>query len=64
MAFLPKLVSRRLGPVGVALIAYDVWKHLPAKHRQLVVEQSVKHGSRAGRYIINEGSRQIRKRIG
>jgi hypothetical protein len=58
------MLSRRLGPVGVALIAYDVWKHIPAKHRQLVLAQGVKHGSRAGRYIINQGTKQIRKRLG
>jgi hypothetical protein len=29
-----------------------------------VLEQSLKHGRRAGRYVVDEGSRQIRKRLG
>lgn len=58
------MLGRRVGPVGVALIAVDVWRHLPAKHRQLVIEQTVKHGSRAGRYIVKEAARQIGKRLG
>jgi hypothetical protein len=29
----PKLIARRLGPLGVAWLLYDVWKRLPA-HRQ------------------------------
>ena len=64
VAFLPKVLGRRLGPVGVALVVYDVWRHLPAKQREQLLEQSVKHGSRAGRYIVNAGSKQIRKRLG
>jgi hypothetical protein len=64
VAFLPKLLGRRLGPVGVGFIVYDVWRHLPAKQREQLLAHGVKHGSRAGRYIIHEGSKQIRKRLG
>ena len=26
---IPKLIERRLGPLGVAWLLYDVWKRLP-----------------------------------
>ena len=57
---LPRVLLRRLGPVGVALTVYDVWRHLPEKQRQQLVE----HGSRVGRFVLREGSAQIRKRRG
>jgi len=64
VAFLPKVLGRRLGPVGVALTVYDVWRHLPAKQREQLVEQSLKHGTRAGRFVASEGSKQLRKLLG
>jgi len=64
VAFLPKVLGRRLGPVGVALTVYDVWRHLPAKQREQLIEQSVKHGTRAGRFVASEGSKQVRRLLG
>jgi hypothetical protein len=61
VAFLPRLLVRRLGPVGVALTVYDVWRHLPEKQRDQLLEQGVKQGGRAGRFVVNEGSKQIRR---
>jgi hypothetical protein len=34
----------RLGPVGVALTLYDVWRRLPPKQRQQAFELARKHG--------------------
>jgi hypothetical protein len=44
MSFLVRKSARRLGPVGVAFLAYDVWKRLPKKQQ----EQLIKHGRKAG----------------
>ena len=41
-----RLVSRRLGPVGLALTAYDVWRRLPPRQRRQLVEAARKHGPR------------------
>jgi hypothetical protein len=40
---MPKL-SRRAGPFGLALSAYDVWKKLPPERRNKIVAQVRKHG--------------------
>jgi hypothetical protein len=58
------MLGRRLGPVGVALTVYDVWRRLPEKQRDQLVEQGVKHGTRAGRFVVNEGTKQVRRLIG
>jgi len=61
MPVLARFLIRRLGPVGVALTVYDVWRHLPAKRRQQLLDQGQNHGTRAARFVIKEGSAQIRK---
>jgi hypothetical protein len=59
MPLFSRLLIRRLGPVGVALTVYDVWKHLPAKQRQQLLERGLTHGSRAARYVTREASKQL-----
>jgi hypothetical protein len=61
---LPRFLVRRLGPVGVALTVYDLWRHLPAERRQQLLEQGRKHGGRAARFVVKEGSAQLTKRRG
>ena len=43
---MPRLITRRLGPVGVALTLWDVWRRLPPKQRRWVVQQARTHGPR------------------
>jgi hypothetical protein len=40
---MPRLM-RRAGPVGLALTAYDVWKRLSPRQRQLVLRQAKRYG--------------------
>jgi hypothetical protein len=40
------LFFRRLGPLGLALTAYDVWRRLPPKQRRAVAQATRKHGPR------------------
>jgi hypothetical protein len=61
---LPRVLLRRLGPVGVALTVYDVWRHLPEKQRQRIIDHGVEYSSRAARFVLKEGSAQIRKHRG
>jgi hypothetical protein len=37
---------RRVGPLGVALTAYDIWRRLPPRQRKQVVDLARKHGPR------------------
>jgi len=34
----------RIGPLGVALTLWDVWRRLPPRQRKLVLELARKHG--------------------
>jgi hypothetical protein len=34
----------RVGPLGLALTAYDVWRRLPPRHRKLVLQQAKRYG--------------------
>jgi hypothetical protein len=36
---MPRFPSR-VGPLGLALTAYDVWRRLPPRQRQLVLQQA------------------------
>ena len=40
---LPKLPAR-VGPLGIALTAYDVWRRLPPTQRKLVMQQVRRYG--------------------
>ena len=51
----PRLFARRMGPLGVALTAYDVWRRLPPRQRRAILEATRKHGPRlAARAVSRE----------
>jgi hypothetical protein len=58
---LPKMALRRLGPLGMAFTAYELWMRLPAKQRRQLVGLAQKHGARSARFLIREGSARIQK---
>jgi hypothetical protein len=37
-------VPRGAGPIGLALSAYDVWRRLSPRQKQLVIKQVKRHG--------------------
>jgi hypothetical protein len=39
-----KLATRRLGPLGLALTAWDVWRRLPPEQRRWVAAQAREQG--------------------
>jgi hypothetical protein len=41
-----RLLTRRAGPLGVALTAYDIWRRLPPKQRRMLMQSARKHGPR------------------
>jgi hypothetical protein len=38
-----RLVARRLGPLGLAITAYDVWRRLPPSYRRRLLEEGRRH---------------------
>jgi hypothetical protein len=46
---LRRLFTRRMGPVGLALTAYDIWRRIPPKHRKRLLAEARKHGPRVAR---------------
>jgi transposase-like protein len=44
MARFTRLATRRAGPLGLALTAWDIWRRLPPKQRQMLMRQMRKHG--------------------
>jgi hypothetical protein len=61
------LFSRRLGPVGLALALYDIYRRLPAKQRRQLLDLTRKHGPKVARAAYTRGqtaraARTTRKR--
>jgi hypothetical protein len=50
-------LTRRLGPVGLAMAAYDVWRRLPPKQRKQVAKLAAKHGPRVAAGALRFGAK-------
>jgi hypothetical protein len=44
-----RLVYRRMGPLGLALTAFDIWRRIPPKHRKRILREARHHGPRLAR---------------
>jgi hypothetical protein len=49
---------RRMGPVGLFLTAYDIWRRIPPKHRRRILAQTRKHGPTVARAVVRRGARR------
>lgn len=56
-----RLLTRRAGPVGLALTAFDIWRRLPKKQRRQILDAAVKHGPRYAAKVMN-GAKQRRSK--
>lgn len=57
-----RLLTRRMGPLGLVLSAYDVWRRLPPKQRKRVLDATRKHGPRlAAKAASRRRARRIPK---
>jgi TRAP-type C4-dicarboxylate transport system substrate-binding protein len=56
-------LGRRLGPVGVVLTAYDIWKRLPPKQRKQMLDLARKHGPRVATRIMQARRRARGRRV-
>jgi hypothetical protein len=55
-----RLLSRRAGPVGLALTAWDIWRRLPPKQRRQILDVARKHGPRVAARAMNGARRRPR----
>jgi hypothetical protein len=52
-----KFLTRRAGPLGIALTAYDLYRRLPPKQRKQVLELARKHGPKVASNALKVYSR-------
>ena len=52
MAKIGRVLGRRGGPWGTALVVWDIWKRIPPKHRKRLLQQARKHGPRLAKQAI------------
>ena len=53
---------RRMGPVGIALTAYDLWRRLSPRQRKQVLEAARKHGPRIAAKAAERAARRRPRR--
>ena len=47
-----RALSRKAGPLGLALTAYDIWRRIPPKQRKQILVATRKHGPRIAAQVI------------
>ena len=48
------LATRRLGAVGIALTAWDIWRRIPKQHRKRIVREARTHAPTVARAVANQ----------
>ena len=48
----------RVGPIGIALTAWDIWHRIPPRHRKAILRQARKHGPRVAARIVESRRRR------
>jgi hypothetical protein len=46
-------LSRRAGPLGLALTAWDLWRRLPPRQRKQVLDLARKHGPKVAARVLH-----------
>jgi hypothetical protein len=59
----PRL-TRRLGPVGIALTAWDIWRRLPPRQRKQILNIARKHGPEVASRVLKASARARARRKG
>jgi hypothetical protein len=57
----PRL-SRRFGPLGLALTAWDLWRRLPPKQRKQIINIARKHGPKVAARVMEARARARSRR--
>lgn len=45
-------LTRKAGPIGVALMVWDVWRRIPPRQRRWLFKQARQHGPRVAKQVI------------
>jgi hypothetical protein len=53
-----KNLTRRAGPIGMALMLWDVWRRVPPRQRRWLFKQARKHGPRVAKQVIAARSKK------
>jgi hypothetical protein len=63
---LHQVFTRKMGPVGLALTAFDIWRRIPKQQRRQIIAQARKHGPRLAKAAVAKAAveRQRRRRRG
>ncbi|MBA2361121.1 MAG: hypothetical protein H0V79_09370 [Actinobacteria bacterium] len=48
------LLARRLGPVGLVLTAWDLWRRIPKQHRRRIAREARKHAPAVARTVTTQ----------
>ncbi len=51
------LLAGRVGPVGIVLTAWEVWRRIPKQHRRRITREARKHAPAVARAV----ARQVRQ---
>jgi hypothetical protein len=52
---------RRMGPMGLFLTAYDIWRRIPPQHRRRIAAETRKHGPKVARAVADRARRRPRR---
>jgi hypothetical protein len=52
----PRLTPR-VGPIGLALAAWDIWRRLPPRQRKQVLDIARKHGPKVASKVLQATAR-------
>ncbi|HMI29400.1 MAG TPA: hypothetical protein VK490_06800 [Gaiellaceae bacterium] len=52
-----RLLTRRAGPIGIALTAWDIWRRLPPRQRRQIINIARKHGPKVAARVMEARSR-------
>lgn len=50
-------VTRRIGPLGLALTAWDIWRRLPPRQRKQVLNIARRHGPKVAAGVLRAAER-------
>jgi hypothetical protein len=54
-------LGRRVGPVGIALTAWDVWRRLPPKQRKQILALARRHGPKVAARVLRARSKMQKR---
>jgi hypothetical protein len=53
-----RMFPGKMGPIGIAIAAYDIWRRIPPRHRRMLVAEARRHGARAAKAAVERRRRR------